>query len=408
MNGKWGLALGVPITTGLVTAALLAPLGVTPAADSSQGTRLLGGVVVDASGDPVGGAQVVLAVNERTNTGDETWPVAAGRTNPHGKFLIRGNLHNKSAREALTKASPNPDGTVSLEVTVTRDSEVMTFNLDAKTHTRGKPEWSFGSTVDKDLLPTRSFERAQQRRGDALTGLRLQMREQHDNDLTLAASGETCRMRYPWMNKYTRRYVTLVNINQYNRTRQGFRWETDRATKMEYVWTMGNDAWAGGLTASHRNSSSAYLDATYPKRSTKWFGKTKTRWEFRKQRQVCVRVAYSNKYGYWYETGEQYRTGRQRWKPLYWRGGNKPVKGGKWLCKPKDIDVTWNRIGVKKGATAEHGWSFELAGVKAASTQTTGRNVDWWIEPAGRFKRAKVCGKNAAFTRAAKVREAKW
>jgi hypothetical protein len=199
-----------------------------------------------------------------------------------------------------------------------------------------------------------------------------------------------------WMDKdaYTKRWVPTQKLTARSKSKMKYEWETSHNTEMQIAYAGYGDHYAGGLTKSWNDVNAAGIIATV---GPDWNGELDLQWQFRKQRQWCL-----TRGGY----GGTYRdSGKRRWMPLDWTGGNRNrVDSWTWACDPDYESYTDNQLWVARSSSVRWVQWFEIAGVQLDSVQTNSSAHRLTVMPLS-GKRVHICGSNDIPARASSVRE---
>lgn len=443
MRVRTNIATGAVLTSGLMVAGLLnAPAALVNVHQATTaGPQLVSGVVVDENGEPVQAADIEVYIEDRRAEGDWMTKIADGHTNPHGKFLIHGNLARKVARTV------HHDDTVTLQVNVNDGIDTKHFDLDVlpPAPSKGRPDWSWGPVVDSGLLPETAAPAAQEHAGDALD-LKLRMGTENapapdgispedvgaagpETDQPAAEDGEglalmshgSCDGYYLWKwikdtatnNTKEKRYVPAMQIGQFNRSEQNFGWRTTNNTSLMIAYTgagtVSGAPYQGGFSKVTEESASKEADLNFPvPKDGEWLGFAKQRWIYQKQKQVCVEGYTSAKDGVFIESG-RYDTKHRRYKPRSWELGSQKAENGKtWGCTDDwHKTVIAGKTSITNGKTARYNGWFSIANVKLDVTQVENDQTWFNIKPVG-FEEAAICGKGNAPHKANLIREIRW
>jgi hypothetical protein len=208
------------------------------------------------------------------------------------------------------------------------------------------------------------------------------------------SSGADSVWRWMKKNAYLKRWLPTQKLTARSKSKMKYEWETSDQTEMQVAYAGYGSHYAGGLTKSWNEVNAAGIIANV---GPDWNGELDLQWRFRKQRQWClIRTPY----------GGVYRdSGKRRWMPLVWTGGNRNrVDSWTWQCNQDNTTYTDNQLWVARASSVRWVQWFEIAGVQLDSVQTNSSAHRLTVIPRS-GQRVHICGSNDIPTRASSVRE---
>jgi hypothetical protein len=424
--------MATPLLSVTTAGALTIVVGLTAStsaieksSSNGDGPQMVSGIVLDTRGHPVADAGIGVYVEQELPDADKLTLIAEGHTTRAGRFSIRGGVQG-------APFTTNPDDSVTLQINVNDGIDVTHFDIDVRppAPSKGRPDWTWGEVVDSHYLPRAAAPRAQERTGDVVAGLELQLAGEptegvtppegeaptHESpngiepDIALMKHDATwCNTQYwRWLPDTSRfRSTPNMHVYQYNRTGMNYKWSTTRQTKLQIAYTgegtVKGVGYKGGLSYTTEKDTTNWIDASWPRKAEGRNLVLKTEWRYQKQKLMCE-TSMSG-------TGQEggYDTGHRRFKARTWTLGNRDVPTNLfWSCPSENRTVIDHKVGIDNGKTNRWNEWFEIVGVKLDATQTNTTKTVLSIWPAGGFNRAKICGKGAKPGSAALVREYPW
>jgi hypothetical protein len=372
------------------------------------GPRILSGTVVNADGSAIDDAAVEVFAEDRGPTVDREVLLGRGETNEQGEFAVSGTLRRK--------VHLNPDSSVPLTVSVTSDGLNRLFILDA-VPSRGKGQpWTWGEMPDEKLFA--SGANIQDLPGEPAGSLVLNMKDATPEPVgtgpeTSAAKGggtlADCKARnwynfiWVWDGNTQDRLVPIQKIDTLNHSQAKLKWETSTKTRFEVPLRVNGSVVGGGMASSVEDETTAGI--RWLARNN-FHGVFSLMWRFRHRVEFCVNSEWVDTYREAKSFGV--RSGRDKYIPHRWLGGNEPVdRYDMYYC---DRGVPPQKIGgylfISRGIKHRLSGYFSIMGIGLDAEQTNSRDqTEMGYRPDPNSRYAWICGNNADPIHAQLVRE---
>ena len=371
--------------------------------------HLVSGTVVDGSGDPVGGAQVVANIENDVTTPEEKTElleVASGTTNANGGFTLTGGL-------SVPATYDEDDGSVRVELTIMDTDVARFYTINAVPPAEAGGNWTWSTMADTavidhpvevealvgqpvtDLAFKLDVDKGvangsassgvytaipgEVGSGDAVDdgseyapAMEFDPDDPAGSDATdpsgtpSAEMGVATDLQYVcnpseayWapMNIYKTRLDPVVWSAIADDAKDKFFWNTSTRTQFQSAIAGAGKNFAGGLMKTVDKVNGAGFVKTFDGPYIKqFFG---MQWKYRKQRLMC------------YNAGNPIDTKRRRWIAHHWTLGSAPIASSwDFTCQSSHKSVvSSDSVYVSKSKTVRFNQFIEIAGVRIDTTQ---------------------------------------
>lgn len=340
--------LGISLVATLTTTLTSTVLGGAAAADGEP--LIADGTVRTASGAPRAGVLVVASAEHDRGARTTQTELARDTTDAAGRFELEGTLGGPARIEIMMLAA-----------------DVVRYHLvDA-----GQPLRDLSLTLQAGLSEpsARGHDRMMTAasRTDAATAdtASAAMIRADAREASLARACPTFGdIYYKETSATVKRGVPVHFAYVANKTKHKFEYETTTGTDLSVAYTGVGKNYAGGLTGSEHNDTSAGLVGTKGSGSPHTPFLWKLQWQYRKEDKWCFNMGYP------------YPMGRSRWLPVKWTGGNYVGHDATTFpCDPDHRAGSSHDFWVQRRTSSTWtGW-FAIAGVKLSSSQERGSRI---------------------------------
>jgi hypothetical protein len=384
--------LSALLGVGLVATSATTAAGGHASATATTDPVIAEGTVRSATGRPLEG--ILVVAHAEHDQGRRTTQVELARTttDADGEFELAGALRGPADR--------NADGSVRIELMALAADVVRYYLVNAHPPTEGGAEWTWSTTAaDPSIVEAGQGLQASDLGGEPLAGLGITLEggvsepaePSARGDLMVAPGGEhrtaAAKARAELARADAREAELAVACPSFadiywqetsttvkrgapvhfayvaNKTKHRFEYTTTTNTSLSVAYTGVGKNYAGGLTGSAQNDTSAGLIGTKG-RTTYTPLLWNLQWLYRKEDKWCFNM------------GHPYPMRRSRWLPVKWTGGNwVSHEATTFPCNPFFRAGSAHDFWVQRRTSSTwEGW-FAIAGARLASSQERNSSI---------------------------------